>query len=256
MVDTFHVISVNWTGGKPGLWCRTADGMKVVNLAKGTMLNYELVKTKCIGPDYSTPCPYDSPDAPQCKKCAPIGVYPCVACNGSGCLLPKKRLECSKTDYVLYLAGFGDLLKVGVSQKSRLLQRWLEQGAQYACVIKEVRDGLLARRLENIVGKQAGVRMMVRQERKRLNDANKEAFESGVKRVVNKFSWLIRNPRIHDFTPFYPELPQKKPVLKDLIGESGGVRGHLLLLGEDVINLKKLVGWEIREKQIKDNVIR
>ena len=242
-----QVIFLDWSTHEPRLCCRD-DALvgSSINLSKGQALHHSLVDLSCIGPDYDTPCPHHSLDGPQCRQCAPLGCYPCVMCDGTRCLLPKKRLECSKTECSIYLCCFGDVVKVGVSQRPRLVQRWLEQGAQLACELKVVKDGLLARRIEKSEGLQGKVAMAVHHSKKRSGAPDLEAFEGKVEGLMQRFRWIRTMPIVYDLTDHYPELPQdKQPVVKDLIGTSGGVRGHLLLLDDDIIDLKKLVGWRL-----------
>jgi hypothetical protein len=241
-----HVIYLDWSKYTPKLFCRDDNNNEsVIKISKGEKLNYKLVDCVCIGPSFDEPCPNCSEDGPQCKDCAPLGVYPCVMCKGTECMLPKRRLECSKTPYTIYLASFGEIVKVGVSIRERLMQRWLEQGAEFACELKIVKDGLIARKLENLVGKTDGVQMAVRHSKKISTEPRRDVFESKIEDLLKKFQWLTKKPQIYDLTGFYPELPEKEPVLKDLKGVSGGVRGHLLLLDDEIIDLKKLVGWRL-----------
>ena len=241
-----QVIFLDWSNYKPKLFCRDVDLNELcIDLSKGQELDYGLVDCRCIGPSFDEPCPHNSPDGPQCGDCAPLGVYPCIICDGTECLLPKRRLECSKTPYTIYLASFGEVVKVGVSQRERLMQRWLEQGAEFACELKVVKDGLLARRLENMIGKLEGVSMTVHHRRKRSNGFRRDVLEERVEEIVRKFRWIPKKPQLYDLTQFYPQLPEKEPLLKDLKGVSGGVRGHLLLLDDGIVDLKKLVGWRL-----------
>jgi hypothetical protein len=243
-----QVIFLDWGNYKPKLFCRDENTNECsIDISKDQELNFKLADCRCIGPSFDEPCPHSSEDGPQCKDCAPFGCYPCVICNGTECLLPKKRLKCSKTPYTIYLTSFGDIVKVGVSQRARLMQRWLEQGAEFGCEIKVVRDGLLARKLENLIGKIKGVSMAVRHNKKRSNEPKKDVFETKIEDIVEKFQWVSKKPQIYDLTGFYPKLPEKEPILQDLKGTSGGVRGHLLLLNNEIIDLKKLVGWRLEQ---------
>lgn len=75
------------------------------------------------------------------------------------------------------------------------MQRWLEQGAEFACEVKTVKDGLLARRLENLVGNMDGISMAVRHNKKRSNGVRMDALEGRIKEIVKKFQWIPRSLR-------------------------------------------------------------
>ncbi len=92
----------------------------------------------------------------QCGPCSGLDYFvECIRCNGSVCnASPKRREECKNKDYIVYLAVFANgKVKVGVSTKNRIMTRWVEQGADFAGAIAEVRDGKIARQIESKIGR-------------------------------------------------------------------------------------------------------
>lgn len=81
----------------------------------------------------------------QCDICKKLDdTLPCTSCIGA-CKNFEKRKECMEKDFAIYIALFGNLLKVGISQELRLKHRLIEQGADFGAVIAKVKDGRFAR---------------------------------------------------------------------------------------------------------------
>jgi hypothetical protein len=95
----------------------------------------------------------------------------CIRCDGSYCNASDERKErCFTTQYAVYLAVFNDsTLKIGVSSKSRVVTRWVEQGADYGGVIGIIEGGLKARQIERKLGARSDVKKQVRAERKAMH---------------------------------------------------------------------------------------
>ena len=78
---------------------------------------------------------------------------PCTACRGK-CLKDVK--DCTEP-HVVYIALFGDRLKIGVTKEKRLSCRLKEQGADAGFSIAVVEDGERARILEQYYSRELGI---------------------------------------------------------------------------------------------------
>ncbi len=131
------VVKISWNSGKPVLKLATENGFEYVELEKGKKLEYELTTDRrCTGHFESrgnhVACPdfkqIDSGD--QCQECRRKDIYTDWR---------KGNSTPYDADYSVYLVQSSDNVKVGVTKTSRLQERWLEQGAEYAAeTISEV----------------------------------------------------------------------------------------------------------------------
>lgn len=240
-----HVVGLSWENFRPSLTCRTMDlQLQQIDLSPGQILNLKLHSKECIGPDLSTVCPHHSEAIPACPSCSLSGHYPCIRCDGSVCINTTRRMRCAQGTYAVYLASFGDKIKVGVSSRGRLMQRWLEQGAEFACELAVLTDGMKARKMENGIGR-LGVRKAISYAHKMDSKPDRRFIDAAIQKLTSRFSWLKTDPQVYELSSFYPHLPRLPLEICDLVGQSGGVRGHLLLLENKVIDLKKLLGWRV-----------
>ncbi len=77
--------------------------------------------------------------------------FMCMKCDGSECINQKQRQACSENNYFIYLAAFDSMLKVGISYHFRLLERLIEQGADFGAKIAAVKDGKDVRTVERYI---------------------------------------------------------------------------------------------------------
>lgn len=230
---------------------------------------------RCIGSINESgrliPCPENSLVFGSGQKCGPCSaidiVDPCVRCDGRRCdAVDARRLQCESTEYIVYAVVFSDkTLKVGVSSKGRALTRWVEQGADYACVLREIKDGRMARRVEDRVGRQQGVTKQVRSERKAralMDTMELSEAEQIIREFVDHAKHLEFNEDIHlqDLSNFY-SLPilETQPTPwrsrseaidgRAIMGEVIGMKGSLLVTAIEtsftVIDLRQLIGYSI-----------
>jgi hypothetical protein len=193
----------------------------------------------------------------QCDECKNKDQYfNCVRCDGE-CINPPQRVACMRNNYSLYLAGFGSLLKVGISVGFRLEQRLMEQGADFGVKVLDVRDGKEVRKLEKRVSNILGVSDRLTGEQKaeqllgdpnlcmkNINEALKKLNENGI----------VSEPEIIDMRRFYrlenvtnPEFLEIKQgmVLK---GRCVSAKGNLLVLdGDKVVNAHRMIGRFVEE---------
>jgi hypothetical protein len=245
-------------------------------LPPGKYLSWKILGPKrCIGSVNVSGklerCPEQTPILRSGQKCGPCQatdiVDPCMRCDGRRCdAVEARRLQCDVTSYVVYAAVFSDkTLKVGVSSKGRALTRWVEQGADYACILREIEGGRAARRIEERIGRLQGITKQVRSGRKvralscrlPLEDANALTQE-----FLNNASHLELDSEImlHDLSAYYTlgELESEPMVWKKnsepvngqtIIGKVLGMKGSLIVIQagsfNTVIDLKQIIGYTI-----------
>jgi hypothetical protein len=192
---------------------------------------------------------------------------PCIRCDGQNCSASDARKEkCFSTKYAVYLAVFNDsTLKIGVSSKSRVMTRWVEQGADFGGVIGVVESGLKARMIERRLGASPDVKKQVRAERKTshlLNPIDAERAQE----IVQGFLDTTNDPHIlsevilQDLAYIYdidslnaePQRWRAGRVSIDglqLVGQVVGMKGSLLLtqIGSafTVANLTEMIGYDL-----------
>jgi hypothetical protein len=155
-----HVISFFWDEFTPHLLMFNSNNRKVEELPLNS-LSWAVGEDKtCVGhfDDESIyhPCPKARKvnGFTNCRECmAPwVPVQKCVfepQCNGDLCEHPE---FCRRKHYV-YLASFGNLIKVGMTSTGRLKERAIEQGADAVRPIFECRNRMEARALEKETSK-------------------------------------------------------------------------------------------------------
>lgn len=119
---------------KPYLKLATETGLEEILLKKDRELDFEILdKRRCTG--YSTGigervrCPEfrEIISGSQCCECRGKDVYSNYVSGNSS-----PEID---ADFSVYLAQCGTVIKVGVTRKKRLMNRWIEQGADYAAEI-------------------------------------------------------------------------------------------------------------------------
>ena len=125
-------------------------------------INFSLGDKFCVGyfkNGVKYPCPQNKKieSGYQCEICKELDeILPCTSCIGY-CRNISKRSECMNTNYYIYIAIFGNLLKVGISRDSRLKHRLIEQGADFGAKIAHIKDGRIARLYEQKIKRFLGI---------------------------------------------------------------------------------------------------
>ncbi len=231
-------------------------------------IDIEIGKLCCIGFRKNGklfPCvnKNEIPSGWQCPDCIKKDDYAhCIRCDGSTCFNPEQRPGCMKNDYYIYLAAFGDLLKVGLSFKFRSLQRFVEQGADFAARIAHLKDGRVARKLEQHIAKTLNTIDRVKGTQK-FDQLFKDPCES-MKNITNAIDMLKENninyliePEIEDLRAFYrlenikhhPEHMEISSGVR-MKGQVIACKGNLIFLenekGTFAINSHRLVGRMVK----------
>ncbi len=226
-------------------------------------LRWRVGKRACIGyfdGKKRLQCPELSLSASaRCDKCQIRDwFHNCKKCDGTKCINEKRRDDCAKEEYVIYLAVFGPILKVGISQTFRKMTRWVEQGADFAAEIRRVKDGMLARKIEATISRRLGIVDRVRGSQK--NSAIFYDPNESLELLVNAIERIngISDYDIHDLRSYYrldrvTSIPDEI-TLKDgteIVGRVVAVKGNLMIYeaanGFKMINLHRLSGRVVTE---------
>lgn len=157
----------------------------------------------------------------------------CVQCTGDGCVNHKQRHACEKEDYVIYLASFDSLLKVGISRESRFYERLIEQGADFGTKIARVKDGMYVRKMEQSISKFLGCPDRIDGEVKQallFGDPNAATIQimKAIARLKDAHWDFPIQPEVYDFRHHY-RLGNIKTVPKRLpISDKTEIRGRVV----------------------------
>jgi len=250
-----QVISFRWTNFEPRL---VFDNGKSLFLFNQT-LDFKVGKRFCIGyfkNGKRYPCPEKREVTKdyQCELCKRLDEnLPCVQCVGF-CRNLKKRMQCMKQKYYIYLATFGDILKVGISNEVRVKQRLVEQGADFGACLFKVVDGAVARREEQKIKRLLGI-----VDRVRGSEKHKRIFSNediGIQKIENALKVLKKyyklDYEIYDLRKYYNIKPIETKFIEikegtRIRGKVISVKGNLVVLEKENIsfNAHKLIGREI-----------
>lgn len=189
----------------------------------------------------------------QCIECEKKDAFlPCVKCHGDNCAGGKEAREfCEKEKFNVYLALFGGVVKVGVSNEKRLYERLLEQGADIGAKIAEG-NGKICRQIEKKISN-AGIKDMVGYQTKimALNRVHSEMLAQAHEFLKKSMpEHILSSIKILDFQKHYPKI-EKSPIYlhiapMHLSEKIIGAKGQLLFFESGkVINMKKLVARKI-----------
>ncbi len=275
---TWRMIDGNRFESGLRIWKEKERTPSFLPLPLGKKISWEIRGPKrCIGSINESgkliPCPENSVILDSGQKCGPCSagdlIDPCIRCDGRRCdAIDARKIQCESTDYVVYAVVFNDkTLKVGVSSKGRALIRWVEQGADYAGVLREISGGRTARRVEDLIGRQQGVTKQVRSERKTRALMDKLDIKDA-QSIVSDFTEdashleLNSNVSLQDLSSFYTlEKLKTQPAIwrkrsqpidgRTIVGQVEGMKGSLMVTSIDssllVVDLKQLVGYSINQ---------
>jgi len=197
-----------------------------------------------------------------CNSCkAKDDFFLCIKCDGSECINPKQRDCCKANNYYVYLAAFDSILKVGISYEHRLLERLVEQGADFGAKIAFVKDGKKVRNIEQNIKTTLGAvdRMGGDEKHATLfanpNNSAKIIYRAILKLRNNGLDCLI-NPEIYDMRKYYklnnvPVKPDKFEITNgmDIKGRIIAAKGNMLVLKNSdnffLLNAHRMIGFDI-----------
>ena len=178
-----------------------------------------------------------------------------------------------QADHVVYLALYGDHLKVGMTQKRRLEARAREQGADALMSLMILGDRYSARTVERSISSVMGIPQSIHPTNQigaMMTDPAEEEFRrdliSWKERVLDRWGEissmistfpgdikLLESPEDHPASIHYPQYPIPRPLPSKpmrnrsniIRGEVVGIKGRLLILrssGLNAYNMAEAVG--------------
>src|SRR3989344_2337756 len=241
-----HIVKYRWDSGEPVMVVAERGELHAVPVMDH-LFAHTVGERRCIGYMRSgkhVPCPDNAAvdGGWYCEPCVNRdSFFLCVRCDGSDCKNEKRREQCKKEKYYIYLSAFGPVLKVGISNQFRLVPRLVEQGADMAARIALVQGGKEARLLEqhikaclNIVDRVDGLR------KHQLLGADPNAPAVRIAAALEELKeaqLLVDRPAIYDLRSFYrldrvraaPSFLQLSAG-QDINGTVVAAKGNLLIL--------------------------
>ena len=194
---------------------------------------------------------------PQCDQC----IFQPELCHfhEGTCRDDEWGLKHCFQPHIVYLAN-SSTLKVGITRKTQIPTRWMDQGASFALPICEVKDrrtsGFIEVELAKKLGDKTNWRKMLK------NDLDEIDLIKVKKEVLKDYAELFKEHEakiLEDnlYTFNYPvdEYPQKvksynldkNPLIEDKLL---GIKGQYLIFEGGVINIRKYQGYELNLKTL------
>ena len=207
-----HALSWRWEDFQPMLSVYALRGKEVQEVASpflpGERLDLTISEARrCVG-SFSggtyQPCMLRqivSGQHDQCPQCAStwIPVQNCVfepECDGTHCVAKgyegRGGTICAKEHHV-YAAFYGDLVKVGMTLSSRLMERAVEQGADAVVKLGSYPNRLEARKAENILSNALKATQCVRKTtfvKAQSRKVDEEVYREMLERLLSSVSEL------------------------------------------------------------------
>jgi hypothetical protein len=259
-----QILRYRWENFEPFFILKDGENKGKMKLL-GQDISLRFGEKRCIGffrNGGHNPCPNNIKTGYEniCDGCQrEDDFFPCIKCNGSTCMNSKRREECKKNNYYIYLAAFDSLLKVGISYEHRLIERLVEQGADFGAKIAFATDGKNARLLEQqmkmflnakdrICGKEKHATLFGNP-----NNAVSKIYEA-LDKLKNNFNLI--EPEIYDLRRHYklqniladPNILWIKDNL-EITGKTVAAKGNILIIenhtGFFSIDANSLIGRNV-----------
>ncbi len=191
----------------------------------------------------------------QCDTCI-VKPETCHYHQGT-CREPQWGLDHCFQPHLVYLANTSGL-KVGITRKTQMPTRWMDQGAVAALPLFEVKDRLTSGRVETLLAqslkdKTAWQAMLKNQVPQLDLQAEAQAvFEDYQHQLQPLLAEPLQRLNSRSYQFDYPVLnyphkvkslnPEKTPLIE---GQLQGIKGQYLLLDTGVINLRKHAGYVV-----------
>lgn len=197
----------------------------------------------------------------QCNSCVLKDRFSlCFRCTGEKCINEKRRDACKEEHYMIYLAAFNSILKVGISFERRFIERLVEQGADFGAIVGRVKDGLVVRQIEQRIASALGITDRVKgDEKKRMLFCNPNVamqnITQAIKKLRSEFAQYLIQPQIFDLRRYYRLhnvfLEPKAMTVEEnteLKGHVVAAKGNIMVIenGEfSAVNAHELLGRDI-----------
>lgn len=260
-----QVIKFKWERKEPQIILQENGTFKKINLFSQD-LSLKLGEKLCIGyfkDGRHYKCPYKNKTEFErsCSDCQRMDdFFRCIKCDGTSCINEKKRNECVKNNYFIYLAAFNTLLKVGISHEQRFLERLVEQGADFGAKIASIKDGKSVRETEQEIKDYLHITDRIKgDEKQEMLFANPNLSIIRLSSAINKLKgngFPLVHPEIYDLRKYYrlentPTKPKKLEIKTNtkITGRVVSAKGNILILRNKnkfySLNAHGLIGREI-----------
>ncbi len=259
-----QVIKYRWENWEPTLICSNGSGFSRIKLMNSE-INLRVGEKRCIGffkEGMHRACPNNARLAYgwHCNSCRlEDDFFTCIQCDGSSCINEDRRSECMKESYYIYLAAFDSVLKVGVSQSHRIIERLVEQGADFGAKVAEVTDGKAVRVMEQKIKNYLGITDRLKgSEKQKMIFCNPDTAALNMQKAIKK---LVANGdagrvEIYDLRKHYNLqnviLNPRKADITDGMEISGKVvaaKGNVLIFSHGYsffsVNAHDMIGREL-----------
>jgi len=243
----------------PKLFVEENGEHECVALIGKRVMNFSSLKA-CTGygaRDGQLTCMNRAINTRQCPTCAYLDKSRAFTV-GDFSLYPELYEECKKQEYSIYVAGFGqDIKKCGITRRERLLERWVEQGADFAAEIGVFLGPDEVYSVEESVQSHFGLTNAVRADSKmrRLEFDYAKAklgFEQMLEDIVES-GLLCENAgemKVREMREYYPEMRGAAPA-DEINGEIMGSKGQILLYEKGgrkfAVNMREKIGRYVEE---------
>jgi hypothetical protein len=194
---------------------------------------------------------------PQCDRC----IFQPELCHfhEGTCRDDEWGLKHCFQPHIIYLAN-SSTLKVGITRKTQVPTRWMDQGASFALPICEVKDrrtsGLIEVELAKKLGDKTNWRKMLKND---LDELDLIKIKKGVledyAELFKKYEAKILEDNLYTFNYPVEQYPEKvksynldkNPLIEDKLM---GIKGQYLIFEGGVINIRKYQGYELNLKTL------
>lgn len=156
--------------------------------------------------------------------------------------------------HVVYLANSSGL-KVGITRRTQVPIRWIDQGATSALPIMEVKSRLLSGQVEMLFKKhiadKTDWRKMLRGDPEEIDlAAEKQRLLAELAPELAKIEHVVLNEPLHRFKYPVEKYPEKVSSLTldknpEIAGRLLGIKGQYLILDTGVFNVRAHTGYEV-----------
>lgn len=194
----------------------------------------------------------------QCYECIKKDkLLGCVFCKGTECVNKNAWDYCQNNKHVIYLAVYTqDYIKVGTSNKNRVLSRLLEQGAQMAMIVGTLDNQMEAKFYEEKISRDFNIsqrtskKILLESILKRIDKdkarADLNLLFGEIQRRYDRIDYS--GEIVNLFEPFLNETHpnEVKPnEFSGIKGQIGYAQGRYLVIGSNLINARDLLGREL-----------
>lgn len=161
--------------------------------------------------------------------------------------------------HVIYLANSSGL-KVGITRKTQIPIRWMDQGASEALPILEVKNRFISGQIEvlfkNHISDKTDWRKMLKGEPERINLVEwRDKLLSEVAEELKAFEYTVLNAEPMKFHYPVEKYPEKVTSFNfdktpEVTGKLIGIKGQYLIFDTGVLNVRSYAGYEITLEEI------